>query len=137
MATRLTHTPAPFPHDATAAQVNDLVDALHESGLLRALAGAVRAYPDLATRLVQSLDPESVRALAELGAAVRVPDTETAKRVASGVREGVQAASIAVSGRAPSMLDIVRAVRSEDVRRGLGAVVAGLGAFGREVGRRR
>lgn len=136
MATRLAHTPAPSPYDPAEAEVDDLVAALHESGLLRALAGAVRSYPDLTTRLVQSLDPESVRAIAELGAALRVPDVASAQRVAAGVREGAQAASNAVSGEAPSLLELVRAVRSEDVRRGLGAAVAAIGAFGREVGGR-
>ena len=135
MATRLSHTPAPLSPDPAGQDVDDLVAALHESGLLRALTGAVRGYPDLATRLVQSLDTDSVRALAELGSALRVPDVEGAQRLASGVRDGVDAASRAASGEAPSLFAIVREVGSEDVRRALGALVAGLGAFGRSVGR--
>lgn len=76
-----------------------------------------------------------MHAIAELGTALRILDVESATRVASSVRERVQAASTAMPGTAPTMLDLVRRVRSEDVRRGLGAAIAALGAFGREVGR--
>lgn len=134
MATRLSHTPAPFPHDPAQRDVDDLVAALHESGLLRALAGAVRGYPDIASRLAQALDPDSVRALAELGTALGLPAVGDAQRLADGVREGVDAAGEAASGEAPSLFAIVRELGSEDVRRAIGVVVAGLGAFGRHLG---
>ena len=47
MARSLAYTPPTPPDTAARDELDDLVDALHESGLLRALAGGARAYPTL------------------------------------------------------------------------------------------
>lgn len=47
MAASLGYTPPTPPDTAAQDEVDDLVRALHESGLLRALAGGARSYPRL------------------------------------------------------------------------------------------
>ncbi len=136
MAEPIEYTPGPVTTDTARDEVDDLVTALHETGLLRALGGAVQAYPDLTTALVKRIPPETVRSVARLGSLVRLPEPGQSDAVVAGLRSAVAAANEALSGEPPSWFDLVRKVGSADVRRGLGAAVAALGAFGREVGRR-
>lgn len=130
MATRLTYTPTAPPTDAAADQATDLVAALHETGLLRALTGAVRAYPQLAEMLVNGLDAERIRGLWELGGLVGLLSPDGAARVVDGARAAVAAADHAMTSPAPSLVTLVRQLGDEDVRRGAAAALAALGALG-------
>lgn len=133
MATRATHTPQPPAHDPAAEQLAELVDALHESGLLRVLTAAVRSYPELAGMAVTGLDPERLRTLVELGGLADVLTPEGTRRLVAGARAAATAADDAVTSEPPSLLALARSLNDPDVRRGAGAVVAALGAFGRAV----
>jgi uncharacterized protein YjgD (DUF1641 family) len=135
MARPLSHTPTPPPVDPVGDQAADLMSALHETGLLRALTGAVRAYPDLLAALVQGLDGEKLKALATLGGLSDVLGAEGAAQAVRGVRSAVAAADHATNAPPPSLVALGRSLGDPDVRRGLGAIVAALGAFGREVAR--
>ena len=65
MAKPLTFAPPPPAHDPAKDDVDDLVQALHESGLLRVIAGAARAYQlrYLSRRAVAALDAQNARRL--------------------------------------------------------------------------
>lgn len=134
MATRIEYTPPTPQHDPAEAQVDDLVAALHESGLLRALTGAVRAYPELLEMIVTRLDADRLRGLVALGGLAGVLSPDGAERFVDGARSAAAAADHAiVADDAPSLVSLARQLNDPDVRRGAGAVVAALGAFGRAV----
>ena len=134
MARPISYTPPPVDHEGQAAQaqVDDFVAALHESGLLRAATGMVRSYPDVAALLVQRLDPQTLRSLAALGGLVQSMDPEATERFVGAIRSSVEAADEAGTAReAPSVVGLARQLGDPDVRRGAGAVLSALGAFGR------
>lgn len=133
MATRIEYTPPPPAHDGADAQVAELVEALQETGLLRALTGAVRAYPQLAEMVVTGLDPERIRGLWELGGLADLLSPDGTARLVDGARAAAAAADHAIVNDPPSLVGLARALNDEDVRRGAGALVAALGAFGRAV----
>ncbi len=135
MARPIQHTPTPPPVDPVGDQTADLMAALHEAGLLRALTGAVRAYPDLLATLLQGLDPEKLKALAALGGLTDVLGAEGAQQAVRGVRSAIAAADHATTAPAPSLVLLAKQLGDPDVRRGIGALVAALGAFGREIAR--
>lgn len=136
MARPISHTPAPAEDDAAGDAVRALVEALHESGVLRALAGAVRGYPDLAGQLVTSLDADVIRALASLGGLASMLGPAGAERTVAGIRSAVAAADHALAAdEVPSTVALARSLADPDVRRGAAALVAALGAFGRAAGR--
>lgn len=133
MATRIEHTPSRSTHDPAAAQVDDLVAALHEAGLLRALTGAVRASPEIAELVVTRLDPERLRGLFALAGLASVLSPDGAERFVAGARAAAAAADDAVTGDPPSLVGLLRRLNDPDVRRGAAAVLAALGAFGAAV----
>ena len=130
MATRIEYTPPVPDHDAAQEQAEDLVEALHETGLLRALTGAVRAYPELAEMLVTRLDAERLRGLFELGGLVGVLSPDGARSFVDGARSALAAADHAAHSDPPSLLGLARQLSDPDVRRGAAALVAALGALG-------
>lgn len=134
MATRIEYTPPPPAHDPAAEQLDDLVTALHDSGLLRAITGAVRASPELAELVVTRLDPERLRGLFALAGLTAVLSPDGAERFVAGARAAAGAADEAVTtAEPPSLVGLLRRLNDPDVRRGAAAVIAALGAFGAAV----
>lgn len=138
MAEALSHTPRHVDHQAAKRQLDDLVAALEESGLLRALTGAVRQYPQLAAEVAKRIDPNRATGAAAVTGLLSVPDAEDAHRVAAGLRAAGGAADRALAARsAPGLLQLVRRLGDADVRRGLAAALDALSAFGAAVSRPR
>lgn len=130
MARSLGYTP-PTPVDTAASDdVDDLVRALHESGLLRALAGGVRSYPQLLLTVLDALDAGTVRSVVALTGALRDLDPDQTERLAAGVRRARQDASSAASGTPDGPLALWRRLRDPNTRRGLSATLAALAAIG-------
>ena len=67
MARQLGYTPPAPPDSQARAELDDLVEALHEAGLLRALAGGARAYPDILRLLLESVEARSAAPQAARG----------------------------------------------------------------------
>ncbi|CAN5252044.1 hypothetical protein BH09ACT12_BH09ACT12_07000 [soil metagenome] len=131
MARPLGYTP-PIPPDLGAQdEVDDLVAALHDSGLLRAMAGGARAYPQLLQPLLSAVDADSLRSgIALLGALSNLDPVES-ERVARGIRQArTDAASAAASKKPDGPLALLRRLRDPDTRRGLAAALAALAALG-------
>ncbi|MBY5161355.1 DUF1641 domain-containing protein [Salsipaludibacter albus] len=136
MARPLSHTPAHVDHRTAQRQVDDFVAALDESGLLRALTGAIRAHPELAAQVTGRIDPDDATAMAALAGLLEVPDPDAARRLVRATRAGRAAADDALTtAEPPTWLELVRRLHDADVRRGVGAVLAGLRAFGRVMSR--
>lgn len=130
MATSLGYTP-PTPADTAATdEVDDLVRALHESGLLRAMAGGARAYPQLLRHVLAAVDANTLRSLIALTGAVGELDPAQAERVAEGVRRARSASAEAAAGDPEGPLTLLRRLKDPDTRRGIAAVLAALAAIG-------
>lgn len=134
MATRLSYTPATPPDSQARAELDDLVDALHDAGLLRAMAGGARAYPDILRLLLKSVDTQTLRSVIALSSAVQHLDPVGSERVADGVRRARSSATRAAREDPPGPIKLLRRLRDPDTRRGLAAALAGLAALGAALG---
>ena len=97
MARQLGYTPPTPPDSQARAELDDLVEALHDAGLLRALAGGARSYPDILRLLLRSVDAQTLRSLVALSAAATDLDPAGTERVARGTRRGLAAAIAALA----------------------------------------
>lgn len=130
MAKPLGYTP-PTPADTAADdEVDDLVLALHQSGLLRAATGAVRAYPQLLGSLLSVVSADAARSTITLASALRGLDPEQSERLAAGIRRAGSAAAEAIDGDSEGPLALLRRLRDPDTRRGISAALAALSAIG-------
>lgn len=130
MATALGYTPPTPPDTAARDEVDDLVAALHDSGLLRAMAGGARAYPQLLTRALHAIDAKTIRAVLELSASLQDLDPEETAKVAGGIRRARSEAARAAAAEPEGPLALFRRLRDPDTRRGLAAALAALAAIG-------
>ncbi len=130
MATPLGYTP-PTPADTAASdEVDDLVQALHESGLLRALAGASRAYPQLLSTALDGVDADALRSAIALAGALRDLDPQESEQLAEGIRSARSEAVAAASAKPEGPIALLRRLRDPNTRRGLSAALAALAALG-------
>ncbi len=134
MARQLGYTPPAPPDSQARAELDDLVEALHEAGLLRALAGGARAYPDILRLLLESVDARTLRSLVALSGAATSLDPAGTERVARAVRRARSAAPQAARGRPPGLLRLAWRLRRRNTRRGLAASIAALAALGSALG---
>lgn len=133
MATSLGYTPPTPPDTAATDEVDDLVAALHESGLLRALAGGVRAYPQLLRHLLTAIDADSLRATIALAGSLRDLDPEESEQLAAGIRRARSAAAEASAAEPEGPLALLKRLRDPDTRRGISAALAALAAIGQSM----
>lgn len=130
MATQLGYTPPRAPDTGPTDEVDDLVRALHESGLLRLMAGGARAYPQLLTTLMTSIDADTLRSTIALAGALRDLDPQQSEQVAAGIRRARTEAAAAASGEPEGPVALLRRLADPDTRRGLSAALAALRAVG-------
>jgi uncharacterized protein YjgD (DUF1641 family) len=135
MARSLSYTPPTPPDDQARDELDDLVRALHDAGLLRAMAGGARAYPQLLRSVLATVDVGTMRSVIALAGAVGELDAEQTERVARGVREARADAARAGRGRPEGPLALLRRLRDPDTRRGIAALLAALAAIGRSLPR--
>lgn len=134
MARSLGYTPPPLPEDQARLELDDFLNALRGSGLLRAATGAVRTYPQLLGRVLDTIDADTVRSLLALTSALRGPDAEGSARLAAGIRQARSDAAAALTGPPPGPRLLLRRLRDPDTRRGLAAALAALTAIGGALG---
>jgi uncharacterized protein YjgD (DUF1641 family) len=135
MARSLSYTPPTPPDDQSRDELDDLVRALHDAGLLRAMAGGARAYPQLLRSVLATVDVGTVRSIIALAGAVGELDAEQTERVARGIREARADAAHAGRGKPEGPLDLLRRLKDPDTRRGIAALLAALAAIGRSLPR--
>ena len=89
----------PVPADTGASdEVDELVQALHESGLLRVIAGGARAYPELLGTLMKAVDADTSARRSALAGGLRDLDPEESAKVAEGIRRARTDAVAAAAG---------------------------------------
>ncbi|MGZ8177231.1 DUF1641 domain-containing protein [Williamsia sp. SKLECPSW1] len=130
MARSLGYTPPTPPDTAASDELDDLVEALHDSGLLRALAGGARAYPTLLKTLLDAIDADSLRAVLAVAGGLRDLDPDEAERLAGGIRRARSDAAAAATAKPEGPVALARRLRDPDTRRGLSAALAALAAIG-------
>ncbi|VXC13872.1 conserved hypothetical protein [Nocardioides sp. AX2bis] len=130
MSRPLSYAPPPRPDTGPQDDVDALVSALHDSGLLRAMAGGARAYPQLLTTVLRSVDARTVRSVLELAGGLRDLDPDESARVAGGIRRARTDAARAAAAAPEGPLKLLRRLRDPDTRRGLAAALAALAAIG-------
>lgn len=135
MAKAMSYSPTTAPDTAAADEATDLVDAPHESGLLRAAAGAIRAYPQLLEMGLNAVDDRSVRAVLALGGSLRHLDPDVATRLVEWIRDARTDATAAAAGSPEGPLTLLRRLADPDTRRGVSASLAALTAIGRALSR--
>jgi uncharacterized protein YjgD (DUF1641 family) len=134
MARSLAYTPPTPPDTAARDELDDLVDALHDSGLLRALAGGARAYPTLLHTLLDAIDADTLRAGIALAGGLADLDPDEAERLAGGIRRARTDATAAAAARPEGPVSLAKRLRDPDTRRGLSAALAALAAIGAALG---
>lgn len=130
MARSLGYTPPTPPDTAARDELDDLVDALHDSGLLRALAGGARAYPTLLRTALDAVDADTLRAVIAVAGGLRDLDPDEAERVAGGIRRARSDATAAATAKPEGPVALLRRLRNPDTWRGLSAALAALAAIG-------
>ena len=130
MAKPLTFAPPPPATDPAQDEVDDLVQALHEAGLLRVMAGAARADPDLLTSLLRAIDADTIRSAILLAGSLGDLDPEGSERIANGIKKAREDAAKAAGQKPPGFLRLAKRAHDKDVRRGLAAALAALAAVG-------
>ena len=130
MATPLGYRPPVRPDTGAQDEVDDLVEALHESGLLRLLAGGARSYPQLLTVLLKAVDADTLRSTIALAGALRDLDPGESEKLAAGIRRARSEAAAAADDPPEGPLALFRRLRDPDTRRGISAALAALAAIG-------
>jgi uncharacterized protein YjgD (DUF1641 family) len=143
MAQPLDYTPPTYPPGQEAFTAADdlarLVETLHESGTLRLLNGLFARFEDVTAVLLKGLDTdEGRRGLANLlllGKLLGRLDPDGLDRFIAALDRGLEAAALRldVEDDPPGPLRTLGRLRDPDVRRGLDAVLALLGALGAEL----
>jgi len=131
---RLGH--APEQHAAALLAGLDLLQALHDEGVLDLLRGAVSARGKLSERLASAAgSTESIRSLRNLflmGRMLSSIDPETMRRIAAAVEETV-GPGVAPEHEVPRLVSLLGYFRHRYLRRSLALVVRFLGALGRQL----
>lgn len=127
---------APEDHAAALLAGLELLQLLHDQGVLDVLRGAVGAGGKLSERLSSAADStESIRALRNLflmGKMLSSIDPENMRRIAAAVEETV-GPNVPPQHEAPSLVSLLGFFRHKYLRRSLAVVVRFFAALGRQM----
>jgi uncharacterized protein YjgD (DUF1641 family) len=131
---------APAAHVEALLAVYDLLQGLHDRGVLDALNGALSSGNFILDTVVETANaPENVRALRNLillGKLLGDIDPEVLGRLVSAVPEALQQVPSATTN-APGMLSLVQKFNSRDSRRGMAFAAGLLETLGKRLGEKR
>lgn len=139
MAKPITFTPPPAaPPAATDArdELDRLIVALHERGVLRLLNGLLAAGPEVSAIAVNGLNSaagrSAVRSATVLGEAATKLDPDALETLLAGITRGITAASGRLADDPPGTVSLAKALRDPDVRRGMNVMLGFLKALGQQ-----
>jgi uncharacterized protein YjgD (DUF1641 family) len=126
--------PAPAPADAAREELDTLLIALHERGILRLVNGLLAAGPEVSARMLDGLSTPAgervIRNAVALGTAAARIDPNRMQQMLDGVARGMDAAGERLGAEPPGSVSLLRELRDPDVRRGMHALIGFLKAFG-------
>jgi uncharacterized protein YjgD (DUF1641 family) len=140
MAKPITYRPpppdAPDTTDDARDELDRLLVALHERGVLRLLNGLLAAGPAVSTVALDGLNSpggqRAVRNAVVLGEAATRIDPAHLETLARGVARGIETAGERLAQEPPSTISLAKALRDPDVRRGMNAMLGFLKALGQQ-----
>ena len=125
---------APVTHAAAIMEWYELLQALHDSGVMSTLRGATAEGGAIVTALAEGLDtPESIRALRNLVVIARMTgklDPEIFRGVVNAVPDSLTDANLRQI-KTPSLWQLFRSFTTAESRRTLAVVAGLLNAVGR------
>ena len=125
---------APVTHAAAIMEWYELLQALHDSGVMSTLRGATAEGGAIVTALAEGLDtPESIRALRNLVVVARMTgkiDPEIFRGVVNAVPDSLTDANVRQI-KTPGLWQLFRSFTTTESRRTLGVVAGLLNAVGR------
>jgi uncharacterized protein YjgD (DUF1641 family) len=135
---RLEQTPA--THAEALLAVYDLLQGLHDRGVLDALNGALSSSNFILDTVVETANtPENIRAIRNLLLLSKLLgdiDPDVLGRVASAVPEALQQVTSAKM-KAPGMLSLLQKFNSGDSRRGMALAASLLESLGEKLGEKK
>lgn len=124
----------PAPADAAHEELDALLVALHERGILRLLNGLLAAGPEVSAKALDGLNTpageRAIRNAVALGTAATRVDPNRMQQLLDGVARGVDAAGARLVEEPPGSISLLKELRDPDVRRGMHALLGFLKAFG-------
>jgi uncharacterized protein YjgD (DUF1641 family) len=140
MAKPITYRPpTPDAPDATEdahEELDRLLVALHERGVLRLLNGLLAAGSSVSAVALDGLNSpggqRAVRNATVLGEAATRIDPANLETLVRGVARGIETAGDRLSQEPPSTISLAKALRDPDVRRGMNAMLGFLKALGQQ-----
>lgn len=140
MAKPITFTPPPPQVPDATAEARDELDrlliALHERGVLRLLTGLLAAGPDVSAVALSGLNSpggqRAVRSAVVLGEAAMRLDPAQLEMLIEGVVRGIAVAGERMAQEPPGTVSLARALRDPEVRRGMNVMLGFLKALGQQ-----
>jgi uncharacterized protein YjgD (DUF1641 family) len=128
---------APAEHAEALLAVYDLLQGLHDRGVLDTLKGAVSSSDFILEAAVETANtPENIRAIRNLLLLSKLLggiDPDLLARLAGAIPEGVAQAS-ATEGEAPGLFALLRKFNSQDCRRDMAFAATLLESLGKKLG---
>lgn len=131
--------PPPEAPDATAEardELDRLLVALHEGGVLRLLTGLLAAGTEVSTIALNGLNSpagqRAVRNAVVLGEAATHLDPEQLETLVQGVVRGIAVAGERMAQEPPGTVSLAKALRDPEVRRGMNVMLGFLKVLGEQ-----
>jgi uncharacterized protein YjgD (DUF1641 family) len=125
---------APVEHAEAVLSAFELLQLLHDRGVLNLVRGLVGAGGELVDSVTASLNtPESIRSIRNVLLLSTLLGSLPPERVHSVLDAVTSAANRPAVGNPPGMFELFRRMRSEDSRRGLAIAIDLLEALGKAV----
>jgi uncharacterized protein YjgD (DUF1641 family) len=131
---------APGEHAEALLAIYDLLQGLHDRGVLDALNGALSSSDFIMETVVETANaPENIRAVRNLILLSKLLGSigpDLLGRVADSIPEGLAQASD-TSAKAPSLLSLLQKFNSQDSRRGMAFAAGLLESLGKRLGEKK
>jgi uncharacterized protein YjgD (DUF1641 family) len=131
---------APSEHAEALLSIYELLQGLHDRGVLAGLNGALSSSNFILDTAVETANtPENIRAIRNLLVLTQLLgriDPDVLGRLAGAVPEALDRVS-QTSSKAPSLLSLLQKFNSQDSRRGMAFTAALLESLGKRLGEKR
>ncbi len=132
MARPIEYRPTPLQTDTAADALNDLLEALHQGGVLRLATNLVQQSGEVAEVALNQLGLESsqrlINNLLVIMGFLAKTEPEALEKLLNGLSQGVNEAQR--EHKTPGAFGLMRELNDPEVRRGLSALLTVLGSLG-------